>query len=131
LFTDGRDSPPTAAKTYVAELRNMLVKQGVGTIASIMGRYWAMDRDLRWDRTAKAYFALTKGDGHLVKSVEEAIDNSYSEGKTDEFIEPSIITDAGGKPLKTTTLLFSLTSESTGPDSFPVHLYLKILAKQI
>ena len=99
LFTDGRDSPPTAAKTYIAQLRAVLQREGIGKIASIMGRYWAMDRDLRWDRISKAYFALTKGMGHLVKTPEEAIDFSYSEGKTDEFIEPSIITDQNSLPV--------------------------------
>ena len=99
LFTDGRDSPPTAAKTYVADLRSVLQKEGLGTIATIMGRYWAMDRDLRWDRTGKAYFALTKGMGHLVKTPEEAIDFSYAEGKTDEFIEPSVITGQNSLPV--------------------------------
>ncbi|HJY98972.1 MAG TPA: 2,3-bisphosphoglycerate-independent phosphoglycerate mutase [Patescibacteria group bacterium] len=98
LFTDGRDSPPTAAKTYVAKIREVAAREGVGTIATIMGRYWAMDRDVRWDRTQKAYECLTKGVGHIVKTPEEAIDASYAEGKTDEFIEPSIISDASGHP---------------------------------
>jgi len=99
LFTDGRDSPPTAAKIYISELRKVMAREGVGQIASIMGRYWAMDRDRRWDRTAKAYFALTKGEGRLVKTPEEGIDASYAEAKTDEFIEPCIITAPDGKPL--------------------------------
>ncbi|QQG41242.1 MAG: 2,3-bisphosphoglycerate-independent phosphoglycerate mutase [Candidatus Woesebacteria bacterium] len=99
LFTDGRDSPPTAAKTYIAQIRKVLANHGIGQIASIMGRYWAMDRDLRWDRTAKAYAALTKGEGHFVKTPEEAIDNSYAEGRTDEFLEPSVVTATDGKPL--------------------------------
>lgn len=101
LFTDGRDSPPTSAKTYISEIRKMIGSQGIGQIASIMGRYWAMDRDLRWDRTEKAYLALTKGEGNLVKTPEEAIELSYSEGKTDEFIDPAIITGPGGGPLCT------------------------------
>ena len=99
LFTDGRDSPPTASKVYINRIRETLQKEGVGTIASIMGRYWAMDRDRRWDRTAKSYFALTKGQGNLVKTPEEAIEMSYQIGKTDEFIEPSIITDNAGNPI--------------------------------
>jgi len=99
LFTDGRDSPPTAAKTYIARVRDVITKHGIGQIATIMGRYWAMDRDMRWDRTAKAYFALTKAQGNLVKTPEEAIDMSYAQGKTDEFIEPAIISDPTGKPL--------------------------------
>jgi 2,3-bisphosphoglycerate-independent phosphoglycerate mutase len=99
LFTDGRDSPPTAAKIYISQLRDVLVRQNTGQIASIMGRYWAMDRDMRWDRTAKAYFALTKGQGQLVKTPEEGIDTSYAQGKTDEFIEPCIISTPEGQPL--------------------------------
>ncbi len=101
LFTDGRDSPPTAAKGYINQLRVVLTRQNIGKIATIMGRYWAMDRDMRWERTAKAYFALTKGEGQLVKTVEEGIDTSYAEGKTDEFIEPCVITGVDGKPLIT------------------------------
>lgn len=99
LFTDGRDSPPTSAKTYINSVREVISREGVGTIASLMGRYWAMDRDLRWDRTAKAYLALSKGQGLLVKTPEEAIDMSYAEGRTDEFIEPAIITKADGTPV--------------------------------
>lgn len=101
LFTDGRDSPPSSAMTYIDELRTVLKKEGIGQIASLMGRYWAMDRDRRWDRTQKAYDALTKGVGNLVKTPEEAIESSYSEGKLDEFIEPSIISNQEGKPLMT------------------------------
>lgn len=99
VFTDGRDSPPTAAKTYVKRLEEVLEKEKVGKIASVMGRYWAMDRDQRWDRTKKAYFALINGEAELVSTPEEAIDMSYKKGRTDEFIEPSIVKDASGKPV--------------------------------
>jgi len=99
LFTDGRDSAPTSSKTYIRSIREVIEMEGVGTIASIMGRYWAMDRDRRWDRTEKAYRALTQGVGHLVKSPEEAIEYSYSTGKTDEFIEPSLISGPDGQPI--------------------------------
>ena len=99
VFTDGRDSPPTAAQTFLKRLKEVLEKEGVGQIASIMGRYWAMDRDQRWDRTSKAYFALTKGQGNLVKRAEDVVEASYSDGKTDEFIDPSLITDDRGKPI--------------------------------
>ncbi len=101
LFTDGRDSPPTSALTYIRSLENVLSKEGIGKIASIMGRYWAMDRDHRWDRTEKAYRALTLGEGKLVRSVEEAIEASYALGKTDEFIEPSVLIDGGKIPVAT------------------------------
>lgn len=99
LFTDGRDSPPTSSNVYINRIREVISKEGVGSIASIMGRYWAMDRDRRWDRTAKAYFALTQGKGNLVKTPEEAIQMSYQMGKTDEFIEPSLITNTNGNPI--------------------------------
>jgi 2,3-bisphosphoglycerate-independent phosphoglycerate mutase len=99
LFTDGRDSPPTAAKIYINKIREITIRENVGTIASIMGRYWAMDRDFRWERTAKAYLALTNNEGNLVKTPEEAIDASYLNGKTDEFIEPSLICNEKGVAL--------------------------------
>lgn len=99
VFSDGRDSPPTASLSYIQQLKEVIEKEGVGKIASIMGRYWSMDRDFRWDRTAKAYNALTKGEGHLVKSCDEAINMSYTQGKTDEFIEPSLISTPEGKPV--------------------------------
>lgn len=100
-FTDGRDSPPTASYTYLSALEAMMQKESTGKIASVMGRYWAMDRDLRWDRTAKAYFALTKGEGVKATSVKEAIDAAYKNKQTDEFIEPTIITEDGTTPIAT------------------------------
>jgi len=99
LFTDGRDSPQNAAKTYIQRLREVIKRENVGIIASIMGRYWAMDRDFRWDRTQKAYEALTAGKANIFKTPEEAIEASYNDGKTDEFIEPSLFSDAYGKAL--------------------------------
>lgn len=101
VFTDGRDSPPTAAKTYISQLRNVLQKENIGEVATITGRYWSMDRDQRWERTEKAYKALTQGKGSLVKTPEEAIEASYEEGKTDEFIEPSVIAGKNGRALAT------------------------------
>ena len=95
LFTDGRDSPPSAAMTYINQVREVMDREGVGKIASIMGRYFAMDRDFRWDRTAKAYFCLTKGEGKQADSVDTAISQSYSANKTDEFIEPTLIDPQG------------------------------------
>lgn len=98
-FTDGRDSPQTGSKTYIKQLQDVLEKEGVGKIASITGRYYAMDRDQRWDRTEKAYNALTSGVGHIALNAESAIDASYAIGNTDEFIEPTLIAGADGKPL--------------------------------
>lgn len=99
VFTDGRDSPQTSAQTYLETLEKVILKEKVGKIASIMGRYWAMDRDQRWDRTEKAYNALTKGNAKLVKSPYDEIKASYKEGKTDEFIEPCLITENGNDPV--------------------------------
>ncbi len=98
-FTDGRDSPPTSGISYIQKIKEHIEKEKVGKIASVMGRYWAMDRDRRWDRTAKAYFALTKGEGRLIKSIEDAITESYSRGLTDEFIEPMLMADDENKPI--------------------------------
>lgn len=99
LFTDGRDSPPTASKFYIGQLKTVLNREKIGKIASIMGRYWAMDRDQRWERTKNAYDALVLGKGQLVKTPEEAVDISYADSKTDEFIEPSLVASDTGKPL--------------------------------
>lgn len=95
LFTDGRDSPPTAAKTYLAQVNQVIIKEKMGEVASIMGRYYAMDRDFRWDRTAKAYFCLTAGQGKTAPTVDEAINQAYAADQTDEFIEPTLITKNG------------------------------------
>lgn len=99
LFTDGRDSPPTASMVYIKQLQTVIQREGVGKIASVMGRYYAMDRDFRWDRVAKAYFCLTTGAGKTAKNIEEAISNSYASNQTDEFIEPTVIHE-NGVPLK-------------------------------
>ncbi len=99
VFTDGRDSPPTSAKTYLRNLQKVMQKENIGKIATIIGRYWAMDRDQRWERTDKAYQALTQGAGRFFKDPEEALDFSYAEGETDEFITPAIITNPDGNPL--------------------------------
>jgi len=89
--TDGRDSSPKSSPGIIKEIEEKTVNLGIGKIASVMGRYYAMDRDRRWDRTAKAYFCLTKGQGLKANSAIEAIENSYKDGKTDEFIEPTNI----------------------------------------
>ncbi len=94
--TDGRDSPPKSAAEIVSQLEEKMKKSGVGTIASVMGRYFAMDRDRRWERIEKAYKCLTEGTGDKAASSAEAIDKAYNSGKTDEFIEPTMIVDKSG-----------------------------------
>src|SRR4030042_6390695 len=99
LFTDGRDSPPTSALTQIDEVESKIKDRVNFKIASIMGRYYAMDRDNRWERTLRAYHALTLGEGRCALSSRDAIKSSYKEGKTDEFIEPTFICDKEKKPL--------------------------------
>ncbi len=91
FFSDGRDSPPKSAKDYLKELEEKMREYNIGDIATITGRYYAMDRDRRWERTQKAYRALTLGKGHKAKSPEEAIENAYEREESDEFIPPTVI----------------------------------------
>lgn len=98
VISDGRDSPPTSLSEYLSAVENEMSKLGVGKIATVVGRYYAMDRDRRWDRTEKAYLALTKGIGESANSVTEAVTNAYNNKQTDEFILPTIIIE-NNKPV--------------------------------
>jgi 2,3-bisphosphoglycerate-independent phosphoglycerate mutase len=99
-FTDGRDSPPTGGAGYVKTLVEFCEKIGVGRVASIMGRFYAMDRDKRWERVEKAYNCLTLGDGIKTADPVQAIQDQYAKGTTDEFMEPTNITlEDGSVPL--------------------------------
>lgn len=89
-ITDGRDTPPKAGAGYLEDFLAFLKADGVGEVATVMGRYWAMDRDRRWDRVAKAYAAFTEGQGEHVPDLLEGVRESYAKGVTDEFIEPLI-----------------------------------------
>jgi 2,3-bisphosphoglycerate-independent phosphoglycerate mutase len=91
-FLDGRDTPPDGGKTYVALLQSHIDKIGNGRIASICGRYYAMDRDTRWDRTKLAYELYTQGIGTPAKDAAVAIADAYKKGETDEFVKPIVIT---------------------------------------
>ena len=99
-FLDGRDTPPQSGKGYVQELTDKLAELGVGKIATVMGRYYAMDRDNRWDRVERAYNAITKGLGVSAESGVAAVQNSYNNGKNDEFVEPAVVME-NGKPVAT------------------------------
>lgn len=99
LFTDGRDSPRTAALSQVDNLRKQLEHDSTGAIASISGRFYAMDRDRRWQRTRKTYDALIQGLGNKATSPQSAIEEFYKKGVTDEFIPPTVFTENSGKPL--------------------------------
>ena len=97
-FTDGRDTDPNGGINYLKDLQSHC-DATTGKIASITGRYYAMDRDNRWERVKLAYDALVKGEGKLTQNLQEAIQQSYSDGVTDEFIKPIIHTDAEGNPI--------------------------------
>ena len=94
-FMDGRDVPPSSGKDFVAELVEEMNKIGVGKIATISGRYYAMDRDNRWERVVKAYSAMVYGEGVMCSDPVQAMENSYAEGVTDEFVVP-VVVDAEG-----------------------------------
>src|SRR5215216_6533808 len=100
-FLDGRDTPPSSAAQYVAALQRKLTEIGSGQIATVVGRYYAMDRDKRWERTQRAYDLLTKAIGERAKDPIVAINDSYQRGVTDEFVEPIAIVRADGGPIAT------------------------------
>lgn len=95
-FLDGRDTPPTSGASYVKYVREFCSQHGLGQIATIMGRYWAMDRDSRWERTERAYRALRFAEGLLDQGPPEAaVERAYDRGETDEFIKPIVLDPDG------------------------------------
>ncbi|MCX8103660.1 MAG: 2,3-bisphosphoglycerate-independent phosphoglycerate mutase [Candidatus Bipolaricaulota bacterium] len=95
-FLDGRDTPPTSGANYVQQVRQFCEKPGFGQIATLMGRYWAMDRDNRWDRTERAYRALRFAEGFRDDGPPEAaVERAYQRGETDEFIKPIVLDPDG------------------------------------
>lgn len=97
---DGRDTPPTSGENFIKELEQKMDKIGVGEIASISGRYYALDRDNRWDRVEKAYNCIVLGQGESYKNPQECIRNNYSEKLFDEFILPATILNGREEPVK-------------------------------
>ncbi|MHC4821221.1 MAG: 2,3-bisphosphoglycerate-independent phosphoglycerate mutase, partial [Planctomycetota bacterium] len=95
-FLDGRDTPPSSGPGHVARLVDACAKAGAGIVASVSGRYYAMDRDKRWERTEKAWRALVLGEGHSADDPVAAVRASHSSGVTDEFVEPVVISRPGG-----------------------------------
>ncbi len=90
-FLDGRDTPPESGKDYVQALQDEMDRIGCGRIATVGGRYYAMDRDNNWDRIEKAYRAMTLGEGVTASSAAEAVTQSYQKGETDEFVQPTVV----------------------------------------
>lgn len=100
-FLDGRDTPPKSGVDYIAALEDKMKEIGVGKIAMISGRYYAMDRDNNYDRVAYAYDALTEGKGVTAHSAHEAIMQSYEKNETDEFVKPTVVLKEDGTPVST------------------------------
>lgn len=99
-FMDGRDTSPTGGESYLKELQHCLDATGTGKIATIIGRYFSMDRDKRWERVRKAYDLIVHGEGQSFDNALDAIKDSYAKNITDEFVEPCVITE-NGKPVAT------------------------------
>ena len=99
-FLDGRDTPPASGDGYIMQLEEKMKEKGIGKIASISGRYYAMDRDKRWERIKKCYDVLVKGEGNKATSATIAIENSYQKEVFDEFVEPTVICN-GETPIAT------------------------------
>ena len=94
-FMDGRDVPPSSGKEFIEKTEEIMAEVGIGKIATVSGRYYAMDRDNRWERVELAYNALVLGKGETVNNAVEAIEKSYHDNKTDEFVLPAVITKDG------------------------------------
>ena len=92
---DGRDVPPRSALTYIRELEEKISRIGTGRVATVSGRYFAMDRDRRWERVEKAYRCLTDGAGHAAVSAVEAVEKGYARGENDEFLQPTLVDGRG------------------------------------
>ncbi len=95
-FLDGRDVPPRCAETYISDLEKYMKNTGVGKIATVSGRYYAMDRDKRWERVSRAYDAMTGAGGETAPSALEAVRLAYGRGENDEFVLPTIIGNSDG-----------------------------------
>jgi 2,3-bisphosphoglycerate-independent phosphoglycerate mutase len=100
-FLDGRDTPPSSAAHYLATLQQKIDEIGAGEIATVVGRYYAMDRDKRWERTKRAYDLLVHATGEHAIDAIAAVNKSYERGVTDEFVEPIVIVRESGEPVAT------------------------------
>ena len=106
-FLDGRDVPPSSAVGFIEALEAKMNEIGVGKIATVSGRYYAMDRDKRWDRVEKAYLAIACAEGNKAATAVECVKNSYADDKTDEFVVPTVIGDYTGMNAKDGAIFFN------------------------
>ena len=100
-FLDGRDTPPASGEGYITELEEKIKEKGVGKIATISGRFYAMDRDKRWQRVEMAYNAMVRAQGEKATSAIQAIEESYQREEFDEFVKPTVICNSNGEPIAT------------------------------
>jgi len=100
-FMDGRDTPPSSGKSYISRLQDELTRIGTGRLATISGRFYAMDRDNRWDRIAVAWQAIVDGRGIKADDPVQAVQDAYDRGQTDEFIRPIVLVEGNGNPVAT------------------------------
>ena len=98
-FMDGRDTPPASGESFITELEEKIQEKGVGQIATLSGRFYAMDRDKRWERVSEAYNAMVNGVGEKATSAISAIEESYQKEVFDEFVKPTVITNKAGEPV--------------------------------
>jgi 2,3-bisphosphoglycerate-independent phosphoglycerate mutase len=98
-FLDGRDTPPKSGLGYVQSLENRMKEKGYGKVATVMGRFFAMDRDKRWDRVQQAYEAMVRSQGVKATSGVNAVEQAYARGETDEFVQPTVVVNGGGEPV--------------------------------
>jgi len=99
VFLDGRDVPPANAREYIIPLTERMSKLKTGQVVTVMGRYYAMDRDHRWERTKAAYYAMIRGEGYRASSALEALEQAYERRETDEFVKPTVVVDGQGYPV--------------------------------
>jgi len=97
-FLDGRDTPPRCAMRYIDEMERFFSDQKAGAFGTVIGRYWAMDRDNRWDRTESAYRTMTRGEGYRAADAASALNAAYERGEDDEFVKPTVIAAKGIEP---------------------------------
>ena len=105
-FLDGRDVPPKSAAGFIKQLQEAIAGMAFGKIATVMGRYYAMDRDNRWDRIEKAYKTLVLGEGNLVADLVQGVEASYEAGVTDEFVEPMVVEGVDAKITRGDGIIF-------------------------
>ncbi len=124
-FLDGRDTPPKSAQKYIQAIEQKICELSVGKIATISGRYYAMDRDCRWNRTAKAYYAIALAEGLEDTSAEHALQAAYDRNETDEFVQPTVIKDVGYEGFEDGDVIVFFNFRSDRPRQLVESLYDK------